>query len=187
MPQTGSRTTSTDLWLLDEDVAALDAAVQEVAPVAWRCSQPGPADAQRLHLHPTLPEALDCGGGVQAFLPLPFGTGAGEALALVQYLHTHRPPDDSLGRIGDHLRAGWLAVRWFVGEVGDSEPLLVKQQRAVWIAMRSVTHRCRLRHLQTEATHKSARIGSTALRLAQEQRLTLALKYQPYRLDDNSE
>ena len=54
MPQTGSRTTSTDLWLLDEDVAAFDAAVQEVAPAAWRCSQPGPADAQRLHLHPTL-------------------------------------------------------------------------------------------------------------------------------------
>jgi hypothetical protein len=186
MPQVGSRTTSTDLWLVGEDVAALDAAVREVAGASWRCSQPGPAEARQVHLHPTLPDAIECGGGVQAFLPLPLGTGLSEGLALVQYLHTSRLPDDALGRMGDHLRAGWLAVRWFTGEVGDAEPLLTKQKRAVWAAMRSVTRPCLLRHLHTGDAHKSARMGPAAKRLAQEHGLTLALRSQPYRLDEGS-
>lgn len=186
MPQVGSRTTSTDLWLVDEDVVALDAAVQEVARASWRCSRPGPAAAQRRHLHQTLPDALECGGGVQAFLPLPLGTGLTEGLALVQYLATSRPPDDALGGMGDHLRAGWLAVRWFTGEVGDAEPLIVEQKRAVWAAMRSATRPCLLRHLHSGDTHKHARIGPAAMRLAQEHGLTLALNLQPYRLDEGS-
>lgn len=146
MAKAGSRTTSTDLWLIGEDVHRLGTALNSLAPVSWRCSQPGPAAAQRPHLHPTLPEALKCGGGVQAFMPLPWGAGLSDALALVQYLHTARMPGDPMGRLGDHLRAGLLAVRWFTGEVGDAEPLLAQQKKAVWAAMRSATQPCLLRH-----------------------------------------
>jgi hypothetical protein len=133
-----------------------------------------------------LPEALKCGGGVQAFMPLPWGAGLSDALALVQYLHTARLPGDPMGRLGDHLRAGWLAVRWFTGEVGDAEPLLAEQKKAVWAAMRSATQPCLLRHRATGATNKNARIGAAAMRLAEDEHLTLALGNQPYLLGNIS-
>ncbi len=73
-------------------------------------------------------------------------------------------------------------MRWFTGEVGDAEPLLAEQRKAVWAAMRSTTRACLLRHTATGATHKNARIGPDAMRLAEREQLTLALGNQPYLL-----
>lgn len=191
----GSRTTSTDVWLWSDDYAALDAAVRAVAPVgAWQCSHPGPRELHQHHLHRTLPEALAC-GGVQAFLVLPFGTRPngdvqvlpstpkpeGLGLAGIQLLRTAKLTDDR----GEHLRAGSLAVRWFQDQVGDAaHELLTTQTKTVWTAFRRATRPAKLRGADGRSV-SGKRIGHSARLLVEETGLPLSLEtWARYSLDE---
>lgn len=147
----GSRTKTTDVWLLPEDEALVGQRIRELLPGAgWRCSQPGPRGLHQVHVHSTVQEALRC-GGVQAFLALPAGADApadaqdltGHATrlglpgaAVVQLLCSRRRQSES----GEALDAGRLAVRWFEPEVGpEMHRLLTEQKRTIWQALRSGT------------------------------------------------
>lgn len=182
----GDRTQTTDVWLLPEDEAAYGARVAESFPsAAWRCSQPGPSGLHQVHLHPILPAALAC-GGVQAFMPLPAGAGAGgdvelldgrdddrpTCLAILQLLRTSLCEDD----LGAHIRAGRLAVKWNELEVGaESHRILTEQVRQIWIALRDVTLPAPVVALGDGRPITGKRIGPAARRLVVEQALPLTL------------
>ncbi|MFF9398798.1 hypothetical protein [Streptomyces sp. NPDC014744] len=147
----GSRTKTTDMWLLPQDEILVGRRIRGALPDgAWLCSQPGPAGLHEVHLHRTVEEALSC-GGVQAFLLLPAGAAAPAGVvttgavttrpelrhaAIVQLLRSRRVPD----RNGEVFRAGRLAVRWNEPDVGPgTHQLLTGQTRLVWQALRSAT------------------------------------------------
>lgn len=138
MRQPGSRTRSTDVWLLEADEDGVGAEISARLPEArWRCSHAGPASAQPRHRHPTVREAMDC-GGTQAFLDLPVGRDpfTGRPGAAVQLLASAVRDEGQ----GPYLRGGRLAVRWVEPEVGpDLHALLSEQTDAVWAALRSAT------------------------------------------------
>ncbi|MDK0520715.1 hypothetical protein [Streptomyces sp. ML-6] len=151
MASPGSRTKTTEVWLLPEDERDVGRRIGEVLPRAgWLCSHPGPKGLHQVHLHPSLGEALDC-GGCQAFLLLPEGgrgpegvqvaegAVAGPALthsAVLQLLCSRRFRDDE----GEAIEAGRLAVRWYEPEVGpERHRLLTDQTRLAWQALRSAT------------------------------------------------
>lgn len=166
-----------------EDEAAFDMTLRELVPrAAWICSRPGPAASATAHLHPTLPEALSC-GGTQAFLPLPVGAAPQHAVVLpgvladtdrpaacVQYLASHH-----LGaHLGGWFRSGRLAVRW--NEL-DTGPLLHERLtiecRQVWAALRRSTRPVTLAST-TGGVIKAQRFGPRALTLGQQPDARLA-------------
>ncbi|MET9915555.1 hypothetical protein ABZZ04_00475 [Streptomyces sp. NPDC006435] len=147
----GSRTRTTCVWLLSEDERDVGRRIGEALPRAgWLCSHPGPKGLHQVHLHPSLGDALGCGGR-QAFLLLPEGAGAPEDVqvaegvvadpgllhsAVLQLLCSRRFRDDE----GEALEAGRLAVRWYEPEVGpERHRLLTDQTRLAWQALRSAT------------------------------------------------
>jgi hypothetical protein len=151
MALSGSRTKTTDVWLLPDDEALVGQRIGELLPDAgWLCSQPGPRGLHQVHLHPSVREALRC-GGVQAFLPLPAGAAAPAGVedltgsttrarvpgaAVVQLLCSRRRQQPG----GEVHEAGRLAVRWSEPEVGpEVHRLLTEQTRTVWQALRSGT------------------------------------------------
>ncbi|MCX4865971.1 hypothetical protein OHU11_22875 [Streptomyces sp. NBC_00257] len=173
MAPPGSRTRTTDVWLLPEDERVVGQRIGDVLPRSgWLCSQPGPKGLHEVHLHPSLVEALDCGGR-QAFLLLPEGAGAPEDVlvaegavsrsdlsrsAVLQFLCSRRFRDGA----GEALEAGRLAVRWDEPEVGpERHRLLTDQTRLAWRALRSAT-----RPASVEAAHggrvSGMRIGPAA-------------------------
>ncbi|MEU4804437.1 hypothetical protein [Actinosynnema sp. NPDC023587] len=168
MPHPGSRTRSTDLWLLPEDEALLGRRIAELLPAAWLCSQPGPAGSHRVHLHATVEEALGC-GGVQAFLPLPAGSAAPDGVepagglvadpgsrpaAIVQLLRS---------RVRDEVfECGRLAVRWSEPAVGpEVHRVLGGQVAEVWRALRAATRPAALADADGR-TSSGTRIGDAA-------------------------
>ncbi|WP_335935356.1 hypothetical protein [Streptomyces sp. PTD5-9] len=139
----GSRTKTTDAWLLPEDEALMGQRIRDVLPDAgWLCSQPGPVGLHEVHLHPTVEEALSC-GGVQAFLLLPVGAAAPPGVvttagaiarpglrhaAAVQLLRSRHVPDrcDEISRHGE-IRDGEASRHGEVraGEVFEAGRLAV--------------------------------------------------------------
>ncbi|MFB7913605.1 hypothetical protein [Streptomyces sp. NPDC056061] len=147
----GSRTKKTDVWLLPEDERDVGRSIGEALPRAgWLCSHPGPKGLHQVHLHPSLGDALSCGGR-QAFMLLPEGARAPEDVpvvggaaagadlsrsAVLQFLCARRFRDDE----GEAFEAGRLAVTWNEPEVGpERHRLLTDQTRLAWQALRSAT------------------------------------------------
>jgi hypothetical protein len=170
----GNRTRTTDVLMLPADELGFDLLVRStLGDIGWLCSHPGPLGLHQVHLHPTLGDALDC-GGTQAFLSLPAGaspppgvvdqTGSRASvrpsgLAIVQLL---RSPflDDHNGR---RICLGRLAVRWNELQVGQSaHELLSRETKLVW---RALTASTRPAHLVSNATGRPVsgrRIGPAA-------------------------
>lgn len=124
----------------------------------WKCARPG---SLQVHAHAGLTEALACGGGVQAFLPLPAGAeppkgsiiGSGvvpeaglAVAALVEFLPTIQRPADLFS--AGYLEAGRLSVSF-----AEALKPAVDQ---VWTALERVT----------EPAVGEGRIGPTASRAA---------------------
>ncbi|MFJ1755044.1 hypothetical protein [Kitasatospora sp. NPDC088134] len=184
MAHPGSRTKTTDCWLLPEDEASVGQRIAELLPGAgWLCSQPGPLGLHQVHVHPSVQDALRC-GGVQALLALPAGaaapagvqdltgsaTGPGRPSAVVQLLCSRRRQN----RNGEVFDAGRLAVRWFEPEVGpEMHRLLTEQTRTVWRALRAAT---RPAPVETAAGHRISgmRIGRAAHAFATDTGIPLA-------------
>ncbi|MFB7286795.1 hypothetical protein [Actinacidiphila glaucinigra] len=151
MATPGSRTKTTDVWALPEDEQDVGQRISEALPQSgWLCSHPGPKGLHQVHLHPSLGEALSCGGR-QAFLLLPAGARApGDVLvdkavapradfrhsAAVQFLSSRRLRNGE----GEVLEAGRLAVRWFEQEVGPKgHQVLTQETNLAWKALRLAT------------------------------------------------
>ncbi|MFE0425251.1 hypothetical protein, partial [Streptomyces sp. NPDC058953] len=162
MSYPGSRTTTTTVWLLPEDEAVVGERIAEALPeAAWLCSQPGPVGLHQVHLHPSVTEALICGSGVQALLPLPAGAAAPPGVVAADGVPTGHGPDHDPDHGSGHgsaavvqllcarrvredgeevFRAGRLAVRWSEPEAGPAtHRLLTEQTRLIWRALRSAT------------------------------------------------
>jgi hypothetical protein len=171
------------VWMLEDDVRAFGQQVRLALPVAWwMCSHPGPRGLHQVHAHASLEEALDCGGRIQASLPLPAGpevpegalVGAGvtpqpgvPVSALVRFVQTVQQPVGLFGSA--HLQAGGLTVRY---EQGLFE--LAEQVEQVWSALEKVTSS----GLVAEADgteHTGFRIGPAARALVTETGLALSL------------
>ncbi|GLY16603.1 hypothetical protein Kisp01_36180 [Kineosporia sp. NBRC 101677] len=141
----------TDFWLIEDDLRAFAARVASVLPAAWwMCSRPGPYGLQQVHAHRELGEALHCGGGEQAFLPLPAGAeppagalvGSGVQVerglgvsAMVTLRPTVRRAADLFGP--GHLQAGHVSVRWNPAQ--DRLDVLQEQTDQVWAALDELT------------------------------------------------
>jgi hypothetical protein len=184
MPLPGSRTKSTDVWLLPSDEQLLDAQVDRVLPGAgWLCSHPGPVGLHQVHLHRSVAQAMEC-GGTQAFIPLPARSALPDAVqltdgveprsaeprqAIVQLLRSDLHEDE----LGEHFRAGRLAVRWFEDEVGPAvHELLTEQTRLLWQALRAATKPTAIVHESGRRT-AGMRIGPAARELIIERGLPL--------------
>ncbi|MEU3597269.1 hypothetical protein ABZ714_00820 [Streptomyces sp. NPDC006798] len=142
----GSRSTVTTVWLLPDDEALAGLRIAEALPAArWLCSQPGPAGERPTHAHPSAPEALECGGGVQTLIPLPAGatapgTGPGPVPAAVVQLLCSRRVRPGGEEQEEVFAAGRLAVRWYEPEVGPAvHALLTAETRLIWRALRAAT------------------------------------------------
>ncbi|CCH33363.1 hypothetical protein ABZ816_18435 [Actinosynnema sp. NPDC047251] len=172
MPHPGSRTKTTDLWLLPEDEAQVGRRIGEVLPAAWMCSQPGPVGLHQVHLHATVEAAVGC-GGVQAFLLLPAGAAAPDAVEVTDGVVTD--PDLPHAAIVQLLRSrvrdevfgcGRLAVRWSEPEVGPEVHRVLGEQTAeVWRAFRAATRPAALVDAGGR-TLSGTRIGDAARELA---------------------
>lgn len=180
----GDRSRSTDLWMDPEDESAFDAQLHETFPhAAWQCSHPGPLNPELLHLHPSLSDALQC-GGTQAFMPLPVGachhrfrplagvTVSGETqAAIVQFLRSSRLPP----HLGSWYRSGWLAVKWNTGEVGEElHERMNAEAKQVWSALTRTTRSVALSSPNGHIT-KGQRFGPSALSAALDPGALLAL------------
>ncbi|MBT0774001.1 hypothetical protein KIH74_33965 [Kineosporia sp. J2-2] len=141
---------STTVWMLEDDAGAFARHVRRLLPSAWwMCSRVGPGALHQVHQHPTLPDALECGGREQCFLPLPAGAqgpegalaGAGvvtepglRVAALVRFLGTrHRPAGLFAPEV---LGAGQVSVRW---DDATGHDVLTRQVGAVWEALEATT------------------------------------------------
>lgn len=147
----GSRTKTTDTWLMPADEVLLGQRIAEVLPSSgWHCSHPGPLGLHQVHLHSSIESALGC-GSTQAFLGLPAGASlpvtiipapgvsapCGLPIAAVVQLLCSRLRTD--GR-GEFFESGRLAVRWFEPEVGpEMHQTLTEQTRLIWTALRAAT------------------------------------------------
>ncbi|MEV0681417.1 hypothetical protein AB0I60_33340 [Actinosynnema sp. NPDC050436] len=187
MPHPGSRTRTTDLWLLPEDEALLGQRIGNALPTGWLCSQPGPVGLHRVHLHATVAEAFDC-GGVQVFLPLPAGAAAPDGVevaggvvtdpglrgaAIVQLLRSHVR--------GGVFGCGRLAVRWSEPDVGpELHRLLGEQVAEVWRALRAATRPAALRDA-TGRELSGTRIGAAARELVVRTGIPLSRNGGPHR------
>lgn len=184
MASRGSRTKTTDTWLLPEDEVLLGDQIRQVLPAAaWMCSQPGPADQSRVHLHPTVEAALGC-GAVQAFLPLPDGATPPD-IALAEGLHrVDGPPHHAIVQLwrsriltdgqGEHFRCGRLAVSWIEPEVGPHiHQILADQTKLIWAALRAATQPAAI---EDSAGRRTAgmRIGPAACALVTARQLPLS-------------
>src|SRR5690349_2703086 len=184
MPLPGSRTKSTDVWLLPSDEELLDAGVDRALPGAeWMCSHPGPVGLHQVHLHPSVRQAMECGGR-QAFIPLPARASLPETVevadgiearsaeplqAIVQLLRSDLFEDEQ----GEHFRAGRLAVRWFEPEVGlDMHAVLTEETRLLWQALRAATKPAAVIDQAGRRT-SGARIGPAARKMVLEEELPL--------------
>ncbi|KQV14850.1 hypothetical protein ASE03_30165 [Kitasatospora sp. Root187] len=181
----GSRTKTTDVWLLPEDEALVGKRIGEALPRSgWLCSHPGPKGLHQVHLHPSVPSALTCGGR-QAFLLLP--TGAAVPSDVVLTSETPSPRPDLAHRAvlqllcsrrvqerqGEVLEAGRLAVRWFEAEVGaETHLLLTEETRTVWKALRSATRPAVVEDQHGRRT-AGMRIGAAAHELVTNSRMPL--------------
>lgn len=184
MTPPGSRTRTTDVWLLPEDETLLGKRISEVLPqAAWRCSQPGPLGLHQLHLHVTVGEAMSC-GGTQAFLPLPAGGSVPASIALAPGVPPPAgPPAEAILQLlrsavrtddqGEHFASGRLAVSWFEPEVGpDVHETLTAQTRLIWSALRATTRPAVIE--DSGGRHSGGmRIGSLARQLVIEQGMPL--------------
>jgi hypothetical protein len=181
--EVGDRTKATDLWMEPADEVSFDTEVRELFPqAAWICSQPGRFVPGTVHLHPTLPEALSC-GGTQAFLPLPVGSaplnavvlpgvqvGSHPSAAIVQYATS----DHLASYLGGWFRSGRLALRWNELEVGPVlHEQLTNESRQIWAAMRRATRPVTLA-LSGGRIMKAQRFGAAALALAKQPEARLA-------------
>jgi hypothetical protein len=172
------------VWLLPSDEELLDAHVDRALPGAgWMCSHPGPAGLHQVHLHRSILQAMECGGS-QAFIPLPAraalpGTveltdgveprSAEPHQAIVQLWRSDLYEDE----LGEHFRAGRLAVRWFESEVNpDMHELLTEQTRLLWQALRAATKPAAIVHESGRRT-TGMRIGPAARELIVDQGLPL--------------
>jgi hypothetical protein len=184
MPLPGSRTKSTDVWLLPSDEELLDAGVDRALPGAgWMCSHPGPVGLHQVHLHRSVRQAMECGGR-QAFIPLPTRASLSDTVeltdgvearsaeplqAIVQLLRSDLFEDEH----GEHFRAGRLAVRWFEPEVGpDMHEVLTEQTRLLWQALRAATKPAAVIDQAGRQT-SGARIGPAAREMVLDQELPL--------------
>ncbi|MFG2004804.1 hypothetical protein ACGFNU_37215 [Spirillospora sp. NPDC048911] len=180
----GSRTRSTDVWLLPSDEDLLDVQVARTLPGAgWMCSHPGPVGLHQVHLHRSLSQAMECGGR-QAFIPLPACAALPDTVqlaegieprsaepqqAIVQLLRSDLYEDE----LGEHFRPGRLAVRWFEDEVGpDMHDLLTDQTRLIWQALRAATKPAAVVHDSGRRT-RGMRIGPAAREMVIDQDLPL--------------
>jgi hypothetical protein len=181
----GSRTKSTDVWLLPSDEELLGAHVDRLLPAAgWMCSHPGPAGLHQVHLHRSVRHAMDCGGR-QSFIPLPACAALPDTVqltegveprlaeshqAIVQLLRSDLHEDE----LGVHFRAGRLAVRWFESAVGpDMHELLTEQARLLWQALRAATKPAVVVHESGRRT-AGMRIGPAAREMVVGRGLPLA-------------
>ncbi|MFC5185461.1 hypothetical protein [Actinomadura harenae] len=184
MPLPGSRTKSTDLWLLPPDEELLDAGVDRALPGAgWMCSHPGPVGLHQVHLHRTVRQAMECGGR-QAFIPLPARASLPETAELTDGVEPRSPePLQAIVQLlrsdlyedehGEHFRAGRLAVRWFEPEVGPAlHAVLTEQTRLLWRALRTATQPAPVID-QFERRTSGARIGPAAREMVLDQVLPL--------------
>lgn len=168
VPHPGSRSKTTDVWLLPEDEALVGQRIGEALPAAWMCSRPGPVGRHRVHLHATVAEATGC-GGVQAFLVLPAGAAAPDGVEVADGVTTN--PDLRHAAIVQLLRSrvrdgvfgsGRLAVRWYEPEVGpELHGVLVDQVAVIWRALRAATRPAALED-GTGRTLSGTRIGAAA-------------------------
>ncbi|MFD8813446.1 hypothetical protein ACFV23_18620 [Streptomyces sp. NPDC059627] len=184
MATPGSRTRTTDVWALPEDEQGIGQRISEALPQSgWLCSHPGPKGLHQVHLHPSLGEALSCGGR-QAFLLLPDGARAPEDVlvdkevapradfgysAVVQFLCSRRLRDGE----GEVLEAGRLAVRWFEQEVGpESHQVLTEETNLAWKALRTATRPAIVESAQGRRI-SGMRIGTAAHDLVTSSRMLL--------------
>ncbi|MFJ4002605.1 hypothetical protein ACIPWL_03985 [Streptomyces sp. NPDC090023] len=169
---------------MPEDEQGIGQRISEALPQSgWLCSHPGPKGLHQVHLHPSLGEALSCGGR-QAFLLLPDGARAPDDVlvdkavapradfghsAVVQFLCSRRHRDS----MGEVLEAGRLAVRWFEQEVGpERHQVLTEETKLAWRALRLATRPAIVQSAQGRRI-SGMRIGPTAHDLVTSSRMLL--------------
>jgi len=179
----GSRSKETRVWLLRSDEARFGEAIATVFPTAtWRCRHGNRLDREPDHMFEGVLDALECGGGVHAFLPLPVpGEPGMRGIPAVQLLRSDLRHNEQ----GRYFRIGRVAIRWFEPDLSPvMHQLVTRQTNEVWRALRSVTSPAHVVRMLDGKEVAGRRIGPDALRLVQAEGLPLsdwtdAVMYRP--------
>jgi hypothetical protein len=137
---------------------------------------------------------MTCGGGVQAFLPLPVGAALPPRVILAPGTDPRSgPPNEAIVQLHrSHLltdtdsvvfQSGRLATRWFEPEVGPQmHELLIEQTRLIWTALRATTHPAAIEDDSGRRT-TGFRIGITARQMVIDRQIPLTrMGWTRYRL-----